>query len=506
MSRALLSVYDKTGLVPFARRLQALGWTLVASGGTARSLVEAGLPVLPVEQVTGNPEAFGGRMKTISFQLEGGILFDRTNAVHVAEAERLGVAPVDMVVCNFYPFEAVVREARPAPEVVEMIDVGGPTMARAAAKNHAFVTVVPDPHAYDAVASELESRGAVSAETRRRLAAQTFLLLSRYDEAIASWLLREDDALRYGENPHQRGWFHALPTSDPLGLGHLQHLRGKALSYNNYLDLDGAIGILSHLDLLGDILDNQPACVIVKHANPCGAARGETIEEAFEKAWQGDPLAAFGGVVVLNRPVTLAIARALVDGGRFIEVLAAPDFSADAEAALQASKNRQLIRLPGLSNPAVANGIESRFVRGGLLQQDTDDRRLLAADLKCVSQVQPTAEQVADLLLAWHVCQGTRSNAIAIAKAGALVGSGAGQQDRVRCCRLAVEKAGERAQGAVAASDGFFPFPDGPQVLMAAGVKAIVHPGGSIRDQDTIDVCNAAGVALCTTSVRCFKH
>jgi phosphoribosylaminoimidazolecarboxamide formyltransferase/IMP cyclohydrolase len=270
------------------------------------------------------------------------------------------------------------------------------------------------------------------------------------------------------------------------------------MSYNNYLDLDGAILVLSHLG------GSRPACVIVKHANPCGAAVADTVDEAFEKAWQGDTLAAFGGVVVLNRPVTEAIATSILEGGRFIEVLAAPAFTPEAERHLQAGKNRQLIVLPGLAEPHLYPNIEVRFVRGGILRQDADVS--MVSELTCVSQAQPTAQQTADMLLAWNVCKGTRSNSITIVRDGMLVGSGAGQQDRYRCCRLAVDKAGERAQGAVAASDGFFPFPDGPQALMDGGIKAIVHPGGSIRDQDTIDACNAAGVVLCTTSVRCFKH
>ncbi|MHB2015542.1 MAG: bifunctional phosphoribosylaminoimidazolecarboxamide formyltransferase/IMP cyclohydrolase [Candidatus Xenobia bacterium] len=500
VARALISVWDKSGLVPFARELAALGWELVASGGTAKALQEAGLKVLPVEQVTGNPEAFGGRMKTISFQLEGGILFDRSNPVHQQEAAKLGVVPIDMVVCNFYPFESTVEQQKTSQEVIEMIDVGGPTMARAAAKNFHFVTIVPHPEAYGTVLEELKANGAVSVETRRRLASQTFLLVSRYDQAVAAWMGRETGALRYGENPHQAGWFLPAPGLEPLRLGDLQHLWGKQLSFNNYLDLDAAILMLAHLG--GD----RPACVIVKHNNPCGAAWGDRVEEAFEKAWSGDTVAAFGGVVVTNREVSPLMAEAITQTGRFIEVLAAPSFDPAALKTLQVGKNRQLLTHSVLAKPPLPSGLDVRPVRGGTLVQDLDRRLLSEADLRSVTEKSPAPAQLDDLLLAWYVCKVTKSNAIALAHNGMLVGAGAGQQDRVRGCQLAVTKAGDRARGAVAASDGFFPFSDGPQVLIDAGITALIQPGGSIRDNDTIAVCNAAGIPMMFTGIRGFKH
>jgi len=507
MRRALLSVTDKTGLEAFARRLKACGFDLVASGGTARVLSAAGLEVTPVEKITRNAEAFDGRMKTISFEIESAILFDRDR--HRVEAETLGVIPIDLVACNLYPFADVVR--RPdftIEEAVEQIDVGGPTMLRAAAKNHACVTVVMDPADYDTVASEVEQRGNTRPETRRRLAALAFARLSAYDALIASTLgegvrslpLREGMPLRYGENPHQRGTFLEpldAPT-DPLALTNFTQAQGKTLSYNNLLDADA---VLFALCLIGG---DGPAACIVKHTNPCGAARADSLDDAFARAWAGDPIAAFGGIVGVNRPVDGALAERMLEDKRFFEILLAPSMDTAAREIFATRKNLRVLLNPALDNPHLVPAWEYRSVRGAMLAQMTDDHQL---DVEFVTEVRPDPRQVSDLLLAWQICRASRSNAVTLVRDGMLVGNGVGQQDRLTSCRIAVEKAGPRARGAVAASDAFFPFPDGPEALARAGVAAIIQPGGSVRDSETFALCNQYGVAMATTrGVRCFRH
>lgn len=507
---ALLSVSNKTNLVALARGLASLGWVLIASGGTARALEDAGIACVPVDQMTGNPEAFDGRMKTISFQLEGGILYDRRNPAHVEQARRLGVTPIDMVVCNFYPFaSAVSRPGCTLEEAVEQIDVGGPTMVRAAAKNFASVLVLTDPAQYEGVLEELQ-RGAVSDSTRRSLAVAAFDLLTQADLQVASYLrtaperwlhLRDGRSLRYGENPQQDAvaWVSA-EVDDPLALHRFEQVQGKALSYNNLLDADGALMALSLLG--GDF----PAAVIVKHTNPCGAAFGATAAEAFERAWAGDPLAAFGGIVALNRPLDSAFAAAL-GRDRFVEVLLAPAVEADAAQVLATRKNMRVLVNPALAFPVPSEADEMRSVRGGMLVQSADTHRLDVDALPVVTRLAPSPPQRRDLWMAWQICRASRSNAVSLVRDGMLVGNGVGQQDRLTACRIAVEKAGERARGAVAASDAFFPFPDGPAVLADAGVASVMQPGGSVRDQETIDLLSERGVSMVfTQGIRAFRH
>jgi phosphoribosylaminoimidazolecarboxamide formyltransferase/IMP cyclohydrolase len=504
--------------VPFAQRLAGLGWELVASGGTARALRDGGLEVTAVESITGNPEAFDGRMKTISFQLESALLYDRKNADHVKQAEALGVTPIDLVACNFYPFRKTVAQPDcTLAQGVEQIDVGGPTMVRAAAKNFQNVIVLVDPSEYDAIADELSKHdGVVSLDTRKRLALRAFCALAEADFEVAAWLaqqsghavddrllhLHHGEALRYGENPHQSGHFYRVagPDLDPLALHRFEQTQGKQLSYNNLLDADGALYALS---LLGG---ERPAAVIVKHTNPCGAAYGQDLREAFERAWEGDPLAAFGGIIALNRDVDAAVAQLIVTD-RFVEVLLAPGLSDDARGLLASKKNLRVLINAALREPSPPQGFDYRSVRGGMLAQDVDTRPIPQDALAFPTRQRPTAEQMADLRMAWQICRASRSNAVTIVRDGMLVGNGVGQQDRLRSCRIAVDKAGDRTKGAVAASDAFFPFSDGPRVLAQAGVAAIIQPGGSIRDAETFELCDSMAVAMVTTGgQRCFRH
>jgi phosphoribosylaminoimidazolecarboxamide formyltransferase/IMP cyclohydrolase len=507
---ALISVSDKTGLIDLARRLVELEWSLIASGGTGRALEAASIPFVPVEQMTGNPEAFDGRMKTISFQLEGGILFDRRNPRHVEQAESLGIVPIHMVVCNFYPFkEAVANPDCTLDEAVEQIDVGGPTMVRAAAKNFANVIVLTDPAQYQEAASALE-QGDLPLALRKNFAIRAFDLLAETDMQVAQYLRGDDPtvlhlearrALRYGENPQQEGAYYALAgLDDPLALHRFVQHQGKELSYNNLLDADA---VLYALSLLGG---ERPAAVIVKHTNPSGAAFGEDIADAFVRAWEGDPLAAFGGIIALNRAVD-RVAAETIGTERFFEVLLAPAIDPDALEILKPRKNLRILINPALARPRPSANVEYRTVRGGMLVQRCDIHALELEALPAVTRQSPSEAQRRDLWMAWQICRASRSNAVTLVRDEMLVGNGVGQQDRVRSCRIAVEKAGARAQGASAASDAFFPFPDGPEVLARAGIAAIVHPGGSVRDQETVDRMNELGVAMVTTGgIRCFRH
>ena len=521
--RALLSVSDKSGVASLARRLVAMNWELVASRGTGTELAASGVPFTSVDTITRNPEAFDGRMKTISFEIESALLYDRRNEDHVAQAQALGIFPIDMVVCNFYPFGRVLENPDwILDDAVEQIDVGGPTMVRAAAKNLASVVVLHDPHDYAAVLEEMEdSCGFPGIDTRRRLAASAFARLSAYDHEIAAALassgptpevgpvehrtlgLVEAQALRYGENPHQDGrYFRVLDsTDDALALHRFEQLQGKPLSYNNLLDADA---VLSGLCLMST---DRPAACIVKHTNPCGAAIADSSRDAFLRAWDGDPLAAFGGIIGVNREVDAEVAQTMLADRRFFEVLVAPGLTPRAREIFAARKNLRVLVNPALRHPTLPVAWEYRSVRGGMLAQEVDRSAISEADLDVVTDVRPTEAQVRDLLLAWSVCRTSRSNAISLVRDQALVGNGVGQQDRVRSCRLAVEKAGPRAVGAAAASDAFFPFADGPEVLADAGVAAIIQPAGSVRDAETLDVCNKRGICMVTTrGVRCFRH
>jgi phosphoribosylaminoimidazolecarboxamide formyltransferase/IMP cyclohydrolase len=513
--RALLSVSDKTGLVDFARGLVELDVELVSTGGTARALADAGIPVRAIEDFTGFPEMLDGRVKTLHPRLYAGLLALRDDPAHLQATSEHSIEPVDLVCVNLYPFEqTLARGDASDAEIVENIDNGDPQMNRAAAKNRAFAAVVVDPDDYTPVLTQLrESRGLISLDARTLLATKAFALTSRYDTAISSWFARRAyegfpptwrDAyekvtdLRYGENPHQQAAFYARVGAPTHLLDGVTQLHGKELSFNNLLDLSSARELVAEFD--------TPVCAIVKHNNPCGCALGETIQSAYERAFACDPLSAYGGVIALNRPVDRACAERLSE--QFIEVLLAPGFDPAALEILQAKRNVRLLELGDW--PAPGHEVDSKPVIGGQLVQTRDIVSETRADMRAMSATEPTDAQWDDLLFAWRVCRHVRSNAIVIARDCATVGIGAGQTSRVDAVRLAVDKARatqpDLLAGSALASDAFFPFPDGPQLAIDAGVSAIVQPGGSVRDEDVIASVDGAGVAMVATGVRHFRH
>jgi len=519
--RALLSVYDKSGLVELATALHAAGVELVSTGSTAGTIASAGVPVTRVEELTGFPECLDGRVKTLHPRVHAGILADTRRPEHLAQLDELGVAPFELVVVNLYPFTATVDSGATPDECVEQIDIGGPSMVRAAAKNHPSVAVVVDPARYDEVVAAVRAGGFTLAE-RTRLAAQAFVHTATYDVAVASWMGNvatttdevdgvstgfpawvgatwdRADVLRYGENPHQRA---AVYTSGygAAGLAQAQQLHGKAMSYNNYVDADAAWRAAHDHD--------GPAVAIIKHANPCGIAVGADIADAHAKAHACDPVSAFGGVIAANGTVTLAAAEQIA--GVFTEVVVAPAYEPEALEVLSRKKNIRLLVVEG----APSAGVELRPISGGLLMQQVD--RIDAAGDDPATWTLAAGEAadsatLADLAFAWRAVRAVKSNAILLADGGASVGVGMGQVNRVDSCRLAVERANagdvERARGAVAASDAFFPFADGLQVLLDAGVRAVVQPGGSVRDEEVVAAATAAGVTLYLTGTRHFAH
>ncbi|MGZ4539445.1 MAG: bifunctional phosphoribosylaminoimidazolecarboxamide formyltransferase/IMP cyclohydrolase [Blastococcus sp.] len=508
--RALLGVYDKTGIEELAAGLAAAGVELVSTGATAARIAAAGVPVTPVEQVTGFPECLDGRVKTLHPAVHAGILADRRKPEHVAQLDELGIAPFDLVVVNLYPFSETVASGASPDECVEQIDIGGPAMVRAAAKNHPSVAVVVDPARYLEVLAAVAGGGFTLAE-RQKLAAAAFRHTAGYDIAVASWMgdvLAPDDetgfpawvgadweradVLRYGENPHQKA---ALYRGLEPGLAHAEQLHGKQMSYNNYVDTDAAWRAAhDHAD---------PCVAIIKHANPCGIAVGQDIAAAHRKAHACDPVSAFGGVIAANREVDLTMAEQVAEV--FTEVVVAPSFTADAVAVLTAKKNIRLLRLPHVPGA----GAELRPISGGLLLQTRD--LIDAPGDDPTTWTLATGEPVDaagldDLVFAWRAVRAVKSNAILLAHDRATVGVGMGQVNRVDSARLAVTRAGERAVGSVAASDAFFPFADGLQVLLEAGVRAVVQPGGSVRDEEVVAAAAAAGVTLYLTGTRHFAH
>jgi phosphoribosylaminoimidazolecarboxamide formyltransferase / IMP cyclohydrolase len=519
--RALLSVSDKAGIVNFARGLVELGVEIVSTGGTARELAGAGISVRAIEDFTGFPEMMDGRVKTLHPRLYAGLLALRDNEEHLRATAEHGIEPVDLVCVNLYPFEqTIARGDATLEEIVENIDIGGPTMIRAAAKNHAFAAVVVDPGDYAAVLAELrESGGRLSLPARERLAASAFALTARYDAAISTWFsLRthgEDfpphwrDAyekvsdLRYGENPHQRAAFYARVGSPTHLLDGVEQLHGKELSFNNLLDLSSARELVEEFE--------QPACVIVKHNNPCGCAVGESGGRAYELAFACDPQSAYGGVIAVNRPIDRDFAVAL--SKQFIEVLLAPSFDEQALEVLREKKNVRLLELAQW--PPASREVESKPVIGGQLVQTRDVVSERREQMRVLTATAPTESQWEDMLFAWRVCRHVRSNAIVLAAGQASIGSatigiGAGQMSRVDAVRIAVEKARDSQPdllvGAVLASDAYFPFPDGPQLAIDAGVSAIIQPAGSVRDAEVIAAADAAGIAMVATAVRHFRH
>lgn len=512
MPRALLSVYDKTGLIEFATALADLGWDLVASGGTERALREVGLRVTAVEQLTGIPEMLGGRVKTLHPAIHGAIL-SRDTPGDLEDLRRNGYAPIALVVCNLYPFqETVARRGVTLQDAVEQIDIGGVTLLRAAAKNFFHVTVVCDPNDYTAVIEALRGDTGIDIALRRALAIKAFAHTRDYDTAIHAFLAQDlaprldNDAmpqqfslgvqqvqpLRYGENPHQNGAYYSrLATTGPLG-GTV--LGGKQLSYNNILDLDAAWRAVSSF--------SEPTVVIVKHLTPCGIATAAMLADAFPAALASDPVSAYGGVIAVNRPVDEAFVTAL--GSLFLEAIAAPSFTESAAAMLaEKRKNCRLLQVP---QPFDGSEFEVRSVHRGLLVQHVDLGDPSGTAFRTVTRRTPTADEYAALTYAWKAVQHVKSNAIVIARKDATVGVGGGLPSRVDAARIAVEKAGENARGAALASDAFFPFADGIQVAVEAGVTAIIQPGGSIRDNEVIKAADEANVAMVFTNVRHFKH
>ena len=528
LKRALISVYDKTGLEELARGLHSAGVSLVSTGSTARRIAEAGVPVTEVADLTGFPECLEGRVKTLHPRVHAGILADRRKDDHVRQLEDLGIEPFDLVVVNLYPFAETVRSGAGRDEVIEQIDIGGPSMVRAAAKNHPSVAVVVDPARYDEVV-QAASGGGFDLAARRRLAAAAFSHTAAYDTAVAEWtqktLLSEDpeadvvmppyaglgferaESLRYGENPHQAAALYLDQAASP-GIAQAEQLHGKAMSYNNYVDADAALRTVSDFD--------ETAVAVVKHNNPCGLAVAtpgaeDPVADAHRKAHACDPLSAYGGVIAVNRPVSEAMARTVKD--IFTEVVVAPDFEPAALEILTAKKNIRLLRLP---EGYARDPLEYRQVSGGALLQVADRSQAEGDDPAHWSLVAgPAADErtLADLAFAWKALRPVKSNAILLADDGATVGIGMGQVNRVDSCRLAVERANtlgqddqRRAQGSVAASDAFFPFADGLEVLLEAGVRAVVQPGGSIRDEEVIAAAQKAGITMYTTGARHFFH
>jgi phosphoribosylaminoimidazolecarboxamide formyltransferase/IMP cyclohydrolase len=517
--RALVSVSDKTGVVEFARGLARLGVAIVSTGGTAAALRDGGVEVTDVAELTGSPEILDGRVKTLHPRLHAALLAVRDDPAHAATLEAEGIEPFDLVCVNLYPFEQTIAGAEVGEEeAIENIDVGGPTMIRAAAKNHRYVAVVVEPESYDAVLAELqESDGELSAETRHWLANEAFAVTARYDAAISRWFgLRYESfpshwvmpqekflELSYGENPHQRAALYVEAGARSHVLSRVAKRHGRALSFNNVLDLDSARKLLDEFD--------EPACVIVKHNNPCGAAIADDAGAAYEAALACDPMSAYGGVIAFNRPVDEALAERLHEN--FIEVLIAPGYEPAGLAALERKESIRILEA------TEQRGYEPRErdvkrVRGGLLVQEPDRITETRESMDVVSRAAPSEEQWRDLLFAWKVCRHVRSNAIVIAKEGATIGIGAGQMSRVDSVRIAIDKArdarGEDAPdllaGSALASDAFFPFADGPRLALDAGAGAVIQPGGSVRDEDVIAAIDEAGAAMVFTGRRHFRH
>ncbi len=526
--RALVSVSDKSQLAQFVRRLVELGFEIVSTGGTRRFLEEQGIAVIDVSAYTGFPEIMDGRVKTLHPKVHGGILGRPDLAEDAAAIKQHGIVPFELVVCTLYPFEqTIARDGVTIPEAIEQIDIGGPSMVRSAAKNHAYVGIVTDPAQYTRVLKELES-GRLSEAFRRELARAAFEMTARYDRAIADYMatiVSSGDAvastpakasafpgvltlrltkrmdLRYGENPHQQAAFYAEESFPPASLAAAEPLSGKELSYNNLLDLDAALCIAREFD--------QPAAVIIKHNNPCGCAVGSTLAEAFEKAYAGDPVSAFGCVIGLNRSLDVATAELMCLPDRFVEAVIAPGYD-DAAFTLLTTRpkwksNVRLVRCPAMCSGPIT-GFDYRRTTGGLLVQDRDQLPDATAEWKCVTRRRPTEAETADLHFGWKVCRHVKSNAIVYAHAGAVVGVGAGQMSRLDSSFIAAHKAGERAKGSVMASDAFFPFRDGVDAAAQAGVTAVIQPGGSRNDAEVIAACDEHGMAMIFTGRRHFKH
>lgn len=509
--RAFLSVWDKTGIVEFAKGLNELGFEILSTGGTQRALEQAGIPVINVSEITGFPECLDGRVKTLHPKIHAGILAMRSNEKHMQQLAELGVDTIDVVAVNLYPFKATIsKDDVTLEEAIENIDIGGPTMLRAAAKNWQDVAVIVDAADYAAVIDELKS-GEISKATKFRLAAKVFENTAAYDALIAEYLRKQVgetkfpekltltfekvQSMRYGENPHQAACFYKAPLSVPGALSEAVQLNGKELSYNNINDTNGALDVLREFD---DI-----ACVAVKHANPCGVAVGASAVEAYTKAYESDPVSVFGGIIAINTAVDAATASEMVK--IFLEIVVAPDFTDEALEILKTKKNLRVLKLDSIKAPVKEGEFDMKKVLGGLLVQDYNTQ-LLGEELKVVTDRKPTEKELEDLKFAWKLVKHLKSNAIAIAKDGASLGLGPGQVNRIWATNSAIERSGESVKGAVMASDAFFPFDDCVAAAAEAGITAIIQPGGSIRDEDSIKLCNEKGIAMVFTGMRQFKH
>ncbi|SFR36705.1 bifunctional phosphoribosylaminoimidazolecarboxamide formyltransferase/IMP cyclohydrolase [Litoreibacter janthinus] len=520
--RALLSVSDKSGLIEFARALAGHGVELLSTGGTAAAIRDAGLDVKDVSEVTGFPEMMDGRVKTLHPIVHGGLLALRDDEGHVGSMTEHGIGAIDLLVVNLYPFEETVAKGADYATCIENIDIGGPAMLRSAAKNHKFVNVVTDVQDYDAVLTEMGAQnGATSYAFRQRLALTAYSRTAAYDTAVSGWMAgalgetprRKSFAgtlaqtLRYGENPHQQAAFYTDGSARP-GVATAQQHQGKELSYNNINDTDAAFELVAEFDP-----KDGPAVAIIKHANPCGVARGATVAEAYNKAFECDQTSAFGGIIAVNQPLDGATAEAI--SGIFTEVVIAPGADDDARAIFAKKKNLRLLTTAGLPDP-VAAALTVRQVSGGLLVQDKDNGRVMAGDLKVVTKRAPTEQELADMLFAWRVAKHVKSNAIVYVKDGATVGIGAGQMSRVDSSRIAARKALDVAEllglpeprtvGSAVASDAFFPFADGLQTAAEAGATALIQPGGSMRDDEVIAAADELGLAMVFTGMRHFRH
>ncbi|WP_193173167.1 bifunctional phosphoribosylaminoimidazolecarboxamide formyltransferase/IMP cyclohydrolase [Nisaea nitritireducens] len=521
ISRALISVSDKAGLIELGKALAAHGVEILSTGGTAKALAEAGVPVKEVADHTGFPEIMDGRVKTLHPAIHGGLLALRDNPEHVAAMEKHEIAPIDLLVVNLYPFEATLASGAGYDDCVENIDIGGPAMIRAASKNHGYVATVVDPEDYADLIAELDANsGATTYALRRKLASVAYARTAAYDSAISTWLAGEigdtyprritfsgsaPKIMRYGENPHQSAAYYSSGDKRP-GVGNAEQIQGKELSFNNLNDTDAAFELVAEFDA-------QPAIAIIKHANPCGVAVGDDLVSAYQRAFACDTVSAFGGIIAANRTLDGATAEEI--SKIFTEVIIAPDADEDARKVLAAKKNLRLLLTHGMPDPSVA-ARTVRNVAGGYLVQDKDNGRVTAADLKIVTKRQPTEQELADMLMAFRVCKHVKSNAIIYVKDGATVGIGAGQMSRVDSARIAASKSRDMAEaagvsqpgtiGSVVASDAFFPFADGLLSAAEAGATAVIQPGGSMRDDEVIAAADEKGLAMVMTGMRHFRH
>ena len=510
MKRALISVYDKKGIIEFAKKLSDMGWEIISTGGTSRILSGSGLKVTDVSDVTGFPECFNGRVKTLHPKIHGGILALRDDENHLKTMKELGIKPIDMVVNNLYPFKETLLKAESTHEdIIENIDIGGPSMLRAAAKNYKFVTVIVDPKDYNTIIDELENKGEVSYKTREYLAAKVFQHKSNYDALISHYFNKKTNIkfpdtvtltfekkqdLRYGENPHQEAAFYTEELETTGTLSEAVKLHGKELSYNNIGDGNGALEILKEFTL--------PTVVAVKHANPCGVGSGKNIAEAFKKAYESDKQSIFGGIIAANDEIDVDTAKMIKD--IFIEVVIAPSYSESALKILEAKKNIRLLRLPHINYNKYST-YDMKKVLGGVLLQDRNQGKMYE-DLKIVTQRKPSDEELKDLLFAWKVVKNTKSNAIVLAKNQGTVAVGPGQVSRIWALENAIRQGEESVRGSVMASDAFFPFSDCIEAAAKAGITAVIQPGGSVRDKDSIDMADKYKISMLFTGMRHFKH